>query len=93
MTKRILNCQIHLMPSPRERAAKAVFPGHSKEVIENRAKFVGPTFENIETVRTDDGFVQVVVTDLSAADPNAEVLVYTYPLHQVARIKTWSVSK
>ncbi|ANH51117.1 hypothetical protein FDH02_gp41 [Pseudomonas phage VSW-3] len=80
MTQRIICCKIHLMPAARDRAARALYDGAaygSKAAKE----FTGPDFQDVKGVTH---WPDVVRVELKSGD------VYTYPIHQVARIKEYS---
>jgi hypothetical protein len=68
--------KIHLLPTARDRAARALFPNGGKDYRD----FTGPDFQDVAEAMPYPECIRVVLKDGSE---------YLYPLHQVARVKIY----
>lgn len=77
--------KIHLMPGARDRAARAIMEEMRKngERVPNGfgLEFTGPDFHDVERVDAYPDQVRVILKDST---------IYTYPMHQVARVKEYN---
>lgn len=77
--------KIHLMPAARDRAARAIMDEMRKngERVPNGfgLEYTGPDFQDIDTVHPYPESIRVHLKGGT---------IYTYPMHQVARVKEYN---
>lgn len=89
--KSVQHCHIILMPEPHDRAWQFLYNQKAKELPEGTVDryavarkqlegWLGPQFEDVAAVQFAEGCVFVVLHDKTC---------YTYPLSEVARVKTF----